>query len=108
MEIELINFQKKILRNKLGILLIKYGDLHIKCDLVYSPTYEKIWIRMPEVWLTPSYKLHYCCWSTKKKSDEFQKEVLKKLIAKYSLDFPEVKKMHEEGMELQKRKKLNF
>lgn len=70
----------------------------LKCDLVYHPKYDKAWVRMPEVWITPQKKIHYCYWPTKEKSDEFQKEVLKKIFDKYSLDLDKIKSLHADAI----------
>ena len=64
---------------RMGAILVKYYDSMICCDLCLYKD-EKFWVRMPEVWLSKTFKRQFIFWETKEKSDEFQKEVLKKVF----------------------------
>lgn len=86
MEIEIVEFKKQPIGNKLGKVLVRYHDIFIRCELVYHATSKSIWIRMPEHWVTKEKKLRFCYWEHKENSDLFQKTVLNKLFDKYDLD----------------------
>lgn len=105
MDIEIMEFEPRACKRKVGCVLIRYHELLMKCDLVYHPKYEKAWVRMPEIWLNTQKKLHYCYWPTKEMSDEFQKEVLKKIFDKYSLNLDKVKLLHASSIEKRSTKK---
>lgn len=98
MDVEVISCETRACKKKVACLLIRYCEMILKCDLVYHPKYDKAWVRMPEVWITPQKKIHYCYWPTKEKSDEFQKEVLKKIFDKYSLDLDKIKSLHADAI----------
>lgn len=100
MDVEILEFEKRPCKKKIGCLLIRYCELILKCDLVYYPKSSRAWVRMPEVWITREKKLHYCYWPTKEKSDEFQKIVLNKLFEKYSLDLETIQVLHAEGIKV--------
>lgn len=107
MEYELIEYKKHITIRKLGDVVVRYGALVMKCELAYFPAEKKPWIRMPECWLTATYKCKYVHWITKDFSDDFQKDLLNKLEKKYNLSLGEIQKLHEEGRKtksLQKKK----
>ncbi len=64
---------------RLGIVVIKYYDLVISCDLcVYKK--EKLWLRMPEIWLSETDKKRFVWWEENSFSEEFQNIVLKKVF----------------------------
>lgn len=99
MDVDVVNFEKRVCKKKVGCVLVRYGELLMKCDLVYNPKYFKAWVRMPEIWLKDDKKVHYCYWPTKEKSDEFQNEILKKIFDKYNLSLEKVKDLHLEGIQ---------
>lgn len=94
MDIEIMNFHQKACKKKIGCVVIRYHELYLKCDLVYHAKHDKAWIRMPEVWVTKMKKLSYCFWPSKEISDNFQKEVLKKIFDIYNLDVEKIKNIH--------------
>ncbi len=79
---------------KIGIIMIKYHQLIIKCDLVYFSRDKRVWIRMPERWVTEEKKAPYCYWETKELSNAFQIEILDKLFSKYEMDLEGVKRIY--------------
>lgn len=81
-------------RKRLGTLLIQYHDLMMKCDLVIHVKTHTPWVRLPELWITADKKTRFCYWPTKEISDEFQKEVLKKIFDKYDLDVAKLTELH--------------
>ena len=68
----------KINKSRIGIAHIEYHGLVMMCEIcVYKKM--KIWIRMPEVWMTPDFKKKFIYWPDKSKSDEFQKKIVSSL-----------------------------
>lgn len=64
---------------RIASVLTKYHNVLICCDLcLYKDTH--FWIRMPEIWISKTTKRQFVFWQTKEISDEFQKEVLKKVF----------------------------
>ncbi len=94
MELEILGFEQRPCKTKIGCLLIKYFNLVLKCDLVYHPQAKRAWVRMPERWLNNETKHSYCYWPTREISDEFQKELLKKLFDKYDLTLEKIQEIH--------------
>ena len=89
--IELLNFELRPDRTKIANVIVGYYELVLMCELVWNVKDEKFWIRMPEHWLTPKFKKHYCSWPNKNISDNFQKIVLNKIFDKYTLDMGQIK-----------------
>lgn len=94
MDVEILEFKLKADARKLGTILIRYHELEMKCELVYNRKDDRMWVRMPEVWLTPEKKVSYCHWPNRTISDKFQKEVLNKLQENYRVEFKEIKDLH--------------
>lgn len=86
---------------RLATMLIKYYDILIKCDLVLFRK-EKLWVRMPEVWITKEHKMRFVEWESKNKSDEFQESLLNKVFEMVGLD---LEKAIELSQEFKKKKK---
>jgi len=64
---------------RLGIVIVSYYDLVLSCDLcIYKE--EKLWIRMPEMWINHNEKKKFVWWQEKNFSDDFQNLVLKKVF----------------------------
>lgn len=80
---------------RLGLVVVKYYDLYISCDLCLYKN-ERFWIRMPEIWDENAKKRTFVFWDEKEKSDEFQKEVLKQIFEMHPLTI-------EEGAQLRKK-----
>lgn len=64
---------------RIGSVLVKYYEALICCDLCLYKD-DNFWIRMPEIWVNKTTKRQFVFWESKDKSDEFQKEVLKKVF----------------------------
>lgn len=82
--IEVVGIFRKANERKLASLTVKYHDLMIKCDLCLFNE-EKLWVRMPEVWMKKQQKQQFVFWPGKDLSDEFQKEVIKQVMEKTGL-----------------------
>jgi hypothetical protein len=61
---------------------------------VYHPENQKVWVRMPEIWVTKKHKFKYCYWPETAVSDTFQNTLLKQLFEKYKLNDVNVADMH--------------
>lgn len=105
MDVEILKFSLKPTRLQMGMMLIRYHQLVLRCQLVYSAKYVKVWIRMPEVWYTPDKKTSFCHWPNKQISDEFQKLVLEQLYARYKLTADKVAAEHSAYWEKLKKPK---
>ncbi len=99
MDVDVIELVVRPCKKKVACLIVRYLELHLKCDLVYFPKHDKAWVRMPEVWVTPQKKQRYCYWPTAEISDEFQKVILNKIFDKYSLDLGKIRSLHEQGVQ---------
>lgn len=77
--IEIMKIEMKPTLTRLGLVFVKYYGLVISCDIcIYKK--EKLWIRMPEVWLTEDVKRGFAFWLDKEESNQFQITVLKKVF----------------------------
>lgn len=94
MNIEVLDFEQHPCKIKLGCVLVQYGDLVLRCELVYHVGTRKAWIRMPEIWRTKTYKHKFAYWPSKELSEEFQKVVLNKLFDKYDLNLDKIAQLH--------------
>lgn len=95
MNVEIINLIYRTCKRKIASLKVSYGDLVMHCELAYYAKEKKVWVRMPERWDTRDKKVSYCYWPSKEISDQFQKEVLKKVFDKYDLTTEQVAELHE-------------
>ena len=82
--IEILEAKIKPHKGRIAIVGIKYYDLVIKCDICLYK-YEKLYIRLPEIWKTLDTKLQMVFWPDRSKSEEFQKTVLNKVFDKIGL-----------------------
>ena len=70
---------------RLGIVLVRYCELEFYCDIcIYKK--EKLWIRMPEMWITPTKKQRFFNWTSQEESKRFQEYVLRKVFEMLGLD----------------------
>lgn len=77
--IEVFNINLSPDWNRLGTLCVRYYDLAFCCQIcVYK--YEKLYIRMPEIWVNRETKKQFMWWPTKDESVKFQEMVLKKVF----------------------------
>jgi hypothetical protein len=77
--IDVLKAEVKVNDTRIGIVDVMYYDLVVYCDICLYKN-ENLWIRMPEVWLTPERKKRFNSWPQKCKSDHFQNVVLKKVF----------------------------
>ena len=82
--IQIVNFKEMPTRTRLAIVMVRYFDIIIRCDLcIYKD--EHLWVRMPEEWKGDT-KYQYVFWEDKKRSDDFQQEVLTKIYENFGYD----------------------
>ncbi len=103
-DIRVLDFELCPSKKKIGNVLVQYCDLVMKCELVYHPEDKRVWVRMPEVWLTKKSKFKYCFWPVKEVSDEFQKEVLKQVFEKYKMSDANVAHTHQVNAKIRHEK----
>ncbi len=84
MKLHVLSFNLSPGKTKLAEVAVRYENLILRCDIVYHPTDKKIWVRMPEIWVTATVKHQFAFWPSKELSDEFQVEVLKKIDENFS------------------------
>ncbi len=77
--IDIVEVKIRPSTSRLGIVIVKYYNLVLSCDLCLYKA-EKLWIRMPEIWLQNSEKKRIVWWEEKNFSDDFQNLVLKKVF----------------------------
>ncbi len=94
MDVEVLQLAYRNCTKKIGCLVIRYNEIHLKCDLVYYPPENKAWIRMPEQWVSKTHKKRYCYWMDKEVSDKFQEIVLKQIFDKYNLSLEQIAELH--------------
>lgn len=83
MDVDIQEFKVKITPRSIAQIIVRYGLMQIKCDLVYYKKDDKFWVRMPEVWFNPKRKTRFAWWPTRDVSDLFQVVVLEKLFNDY-------------------------
>lgn len=77
--LDVLSFEMKPTLDRIGVVIVSYYDLVILCDLcVYKD--EKLWVRMPELWINKDTKKSFVSWKNKIISDEFQSQILKKVF----------------------------
>lgn len=104
MDIEVLNCLIKPCSHRVGFLEIRYGVMHMKCDLAYLPKARHVWVRMPEIWTSPNHKHCFCRWPSKQISDLFQGEVLRQIYEKYDLSHQKVVEIHVAACEARGKK----
>jgi hypothetical protein len=93
-DITILEFKKDFTKTKMGNVHIRYGDLVLRCELVYNVKDNKAWIRMPEVWRSETYKHKYAYWLSKETSDEFQVKALRLLFQNQDLSMEKLAEVH--------------
>ena len=90
--IEIVDCGISVDITRIGFVMVKYNDLIISCDIcVYKQ--QKIWIRLPEMWISETQKRRFLYWPSEEKSNDFQKEVLSKLEDLLGLNLPVAKRI---------------
>ncbi len=105
MSIEVLDIKIKPNRTRVGQVKIRYHKLVIKCDIVYFVKENKVWLRMPEFWLTPTKKTPYVFWPDRDTSDAFQELAIKLMFDKYKMDVEKVAGFHKSITKKKKAKK---
>ena len=88
---------------RIGWMTVKYYGLVFRCNIMVYKR-EKIFIRMPEVFLQ-GVKYPFAAWSNKKDSDAFQNQMLKYLMEKEALNLEKAVFLKLQGH--RKKKKLD-
>jgi hypothetical protein len=104
MDINILDFNVLVCKTKIGIAIIRYGDLLLRCELVYNTKYKKVWLRMPEIWLNNKFKLKYCHWPNQQISDKFQEKAIGQIYKNYSLNLEKIIELHEKFLNFKKKK----
>jgi len=105
MDLQVLDYLFKPTKTRLGLVSVRYGDLLLRCELVYHVEEKKIWIRMPEFWINREKKVRYATWSDKKTSDDFQETVKKILLERYGIDRRKAAHLHAEACLLREQAK---
>ncbi len=77
--IEVLYVEIKPCQFRLGSVFVRYHDLSIACDICIFKE-ERLWIRLPEKWISPTDKVSFVRWIDKEHSDKFQKLILSKVF----------------------------
>jgi hypothetical protein len=93
MELELLDFMLDKTRRRVALILLRYHELLIECDIVYYPPKDKVWVRMPEYWYDGK-KTRLCFWPSEAHSDEFQDKVLNLVYLKHNLDIEGIRNLY--------------
>jgi len=93
---------------KLGVALVRYHDMVFHVDICLWEE-KKLWVRMPEIWITPTKKRPLMKWPNKQISDAFQKEILNQIQSMTGLNLKKAieikRKAMQKYIELKKTKK---
>jgi hypothetical protein len=85
MEIRVIEARMKVDRFKVAQVLVEYHGLGLYLDICLYKK-EKLWVRMPEIWIGKKTKKRFGFWFDKNRSDAFQEIVLRKVNDMLGLD----------------------
>jgi len=88
---------------RLGQIHVKYFDIILKLEVCLYKD-EKLWVRMPEIWINASTRKRYTYFDNPDKSQEFQNQVLSQFIEKTGLNLESAIEMRKSGMK--KRDKI--
>lgn len=94
MDFELIDLEVAVSDRRIAHALVRYYRMFIRCDLVYYPPLEKVWIRLPEFWVNKA-KVRHCYWARQEVSEDFQERILNEVYSKYELSLEKVKELHQ-------------
>ena len=105
---EVLDIKEDVTHTRVGTVNVRYYDLIISCDIcVYKR--EKLWVRMPEIWIKKDKKISFNRWISREKSDEFQEIVLKKVFDVVGWDLKKCIDLMSKKKQLTKpRKKFTF
>jgi len=95
MDVEIIELTIRPNQFRIGFGLLRYYELYMRFDLCYYAAANKVWVRMPEKWLNPKRKIHYCHWDNKTVSDKFQILTIKKIFDKFDLNEAKVVEIYQ-------------
>lgn len=103
---EVIHADIKVTPTRVGTVTINHEGLVVRCDIcVYKN--EKLWVRMPEYWITPESKVRICYWGSKELSDEKQVFILNKVFDMTGLDLQRAVKEKQAYWQSQKEKRID-
>lgn len=85
MEIRVIEARMKVDRFKVAQVLVEYHGLGMYLDICLYKK-EKLWVRMPEIWINQKTKKRFGFWFDKNRSDACQEIVLRRVNDMLGLD----------------------
>ncbi len=91
---------------RIACVHVKYHDIILMCDLCIYKN-EKLWIRMPEHWATPTLKVSSAHWEDKAISDTFQMMVLDMIKKQMGFDLKAAIKIKQEWLSKKKKADKN-
>ncbi len=85
MDIKVVEARLAVNKFRIAEVLVNYYGLGLYLDIcVYKD--EKLWVRMPEIWLHRTEKRKFGFWFDKKDSDKCQEVILNKVFDMIGLD----------------------
>lgn len=103
MDIHVVEARMCTNKFRIAEALVHYHGLGIYVDICLYKD-EKLWVRMPEFWVTPKHKRRLTFWVNKADSDLCQEIILNKVFDMLELDVD--KAMRERKRFFDQRKKL--
>jgi hypothetical protein len=79
MDIHVEEVHMAVSKFRIAQAVVKYHELGFYVDICLFKE-EKLWVRMPEIWITPTRKRRFFFWVDKADSDRFQEIVLNKVF----------------------------
>lgn len=103
MDINVVEAKMSVSKFRIAEVLINYHGLGLFLDVCLYKN-EKLWVKMPEIWLNKTSKRRFCFWFTKEDSDKCQEIILNKVFDMLELDVE--KAIAERQRYFEQRKKL--
>lgn len=85
MDIRVQEAKLSVTKFRVAQALVKYHELGFYVDICLYKE-EKLWVRMPEMWVNKTKKKRFFFWIDKTDSDRFQEIVLNKVFDMLGLD----------------------
>lgn len=89
---DVLEAEISVSKRRIGRVVINHEGLIVCCDICLYKD-QKLWIRMPEIWLDNEKKLRLVFWETQQISDEKQEIILNKVLDILDLDIEKAKKL---------------
>lgn len=85
MNLHIVEARMTVNKYRIAEVLVNFNGIGIFLDICLYKD-EKLWVRMPEIWLTKTIKRRFCFWFNKEDSDKCQKIILNKVFDMLELD----------------------